>query len=104
MIGEGIDQMQNSSVNALAIDQQGNLIVGGTFDRAGNFPASNLARWNQDHWENLGSGTNGYIRALAIGNGGRMYVGGGFSLAGGRVSSFFAQYDQPLFQYIPLIQ
>ena len=97
------DYTQKSFVISMAVDNKGNLIAGGSFDKAGNTPANYIARWNGNYWENLGGGTNGYVSAIAPGNGGRLYIGGVFTLAGGKVSSYFAEWNEPYYQWLPVI-
>lgn len=63
------------------------LYVGGTFTKAGNLPANNIAKWNflTQSWSALESngnnGINGWVSALAVRKK-QLYVGGSFSLAG----------------------
>ncbi|MBX3744124.1 MAG: hypothetical protein KF833_02340 [Verrucomicrobiae bacterium] len=96
-LGDGIAPIvQNSfylgTVHSLAVDST-NLIVGGSFRRAGNVAAMNIARWNGSEWQALGGGLrvidasnplypeNGNVSALAVMNG-FIYAGGDFRLAG----------------------
>ena len=106
LLGDGIsfsDFSHSLYAVTMALDGQGNLVVGGYFDRAGSTPANCIARWNGTNWENLGSGMDNLVSALAVASDGRLFAGGGFSQAGGKVSSYFAQWDEPYFQWLPMI-
>jgi hypothetical protein len=51
-----------------------------------------VARWQQDSWVELGSGTNSWVACVAaLGN--SVYMGGGFSEAGGKASYAVARWD-----------
>ncbi len=85
-------------VNALAIDRQGRLYVGGTFLQAGGVSANGVARFDPttNTWSALGTGTqngvSGTVNALAIDGSGRVVAGGLFASAGGVPSTFIARW------------
>jgi hypothetical protein len=81
-LGSGVS---SGEVDALAIDDSGNVYVGGQFDSAGGKSANCVAKWNPNTgvWSGFGSGTNGEVDALAIDDSGNVYAGGGFDTAGG---------------------
>ncbi len=71
------------SAHAIAVDGQGNVYVGGVFNRAVNSDGSevvaeNIAKWNQatGKWEALGRGVDDDVFAIAIDNSNNVYVGG----------------------------
>jgi hypothetical protein len=70
------------AVFALAYSD-GHLYVGGSFEQAGDIPASNIALYDftKRQWEALESGTNGRVMSLAV-TPERLYVGGGFTMGG----------------------
>jgi len=70
-------------VLSLTSDSAGNIYVGGQFQYAGAFSASNIAKWDGTQWSSLGSGTNGPVYSLAVDETGKLYVGGNFTRAGG---------------------
>ncbi len=76
----GDDGIDNGTVYALAVDQAGNVYVGGDFTDAGGVAAADyLARWSSvDGWSPVGSVITGPVHAIAI-DGGDVYVGGDFS-------------------------
>ena len=80
-------------VSAILVDGD-NVYVGGTFDRAGNVSAKNVAVYSRaaGRWRALGTGTEGNVNALAQGYDG-IYVGGDFSSAGGVASTSIARWD-----------
>lgn len=75
----------------------GYLYVGGSFDKAGNTPANNVARWNGFTWGPLGSGDqngiNGTVHAVVVTPGNQVYVGGEFTEAGGQPANNIARFD-----------
>jgi hypothetical protein len=82
---------------ALAVDNLGNVYVGGVFEYAVNDDGSevvtqNIAKWNQatGKWEALGGGVDDDVFALAIDNGNNVYAGGnltrGFNPGGTQVT------------------
>ena len=87
----------------MAFDKQGRLIVGGSFDKAGDVAANNIARWNGTRWESLGSGTNSWVSSLLVDDNGNLFVGGGFSQAGGKVSRNLAIWTEPTYIWLPLV-
>jgi uncharacterized delta-60 repeat protein len=89
-LGSGVNGA-TSNVQSLAILPDGDLIVGGRFDLAGDLPANNIARYNPatEAWSALGSGVSGVtgahssVNTLAVLPGGDVVVGGSFTTAGG---------------------
>jgi uncharacterized delta-60 repeat protein len=76
----------NGNVNALALQPNHQLVVGGNFTTADGVPRQNLARLNSDGSLDSGflrpsaaSGANGLIYAVAIQTDGRVVAGGSFS-------------------------
>ena len=80
----------NGPVSALAIQSNGDIVVGGTFTQAGEVETLNLARYhpNGDIDKSFGGdtdpGTNGSVYALAVQPDGKIIVGGNFSSIGGQ--------------------
>ncbi|MEO6049503.1 MAG: hypothetical protein ABIQ57_18605, partial [Candidatus Kapaibacterium sp.] len=72
------------------------VIVGGSFARAGNISAANIAAWSESGgWSALtdstgGNGVDGLVSALAFDTRGDLWVGGDFSRGGDRASSNLA--------------
>jgi hypothetical protein len=83
------------SVNLLATDAAGHLMVGGNFAAVDGIPASCLTRWDGSAWSSFGSGLNGTVRALAVDSRGRLAVGGEFTHAGTWFSSNFGVWTEP---------
>ncbi len=98
-LGTGAQNGVNSTVNALAVDGQGRLYVGGFFIQAGSIISNQVARFDPqaNSWSTLGSstgvnGVNFLVQALAVDGQGRLYVGGFFASAGGVPSTFIARW------------
>jgi uncharacterized delta-60 repeat protein len=71
------------TVQALAIDSQGGILVGGTFNRANETEVSNLVRFKSDGSLDTAfsktSGPNGKVLSIAILPSGDIVIGGEFS-------------------------
>lgn len=64
---------------AIAVLPNGDVVVGGLFDRVDFTAAANVARWNGSAWSALGGGVNYNVNALCPLANGDLLVGGGFS-------------------------
>ncbi|MGE3802792.1 MAG: hypothetical protein AB7H80_17390, partial [Candidatus Kapaibacterium sp.] len=82
-----------ASVNVVFVDGD-NVYIGGTFDKADQVLANNVAGYNviAKRWFPLGTGTDGTVNAIAKGIDG-IYVGGSFSSAGGVATNSIARWD-----------
>ena len=85
---------------ALAVADNGDLLVGGLFDSVGGIAAEDVARWNGVAWSAIGSGlgawsSGGSLVALAAGPGGRIVAGGWFTTvpAGGFPGNGVAEWN-----------
>lgn len=79
-------------IEAIAVNDQGELFMGGLFSRIAGGLATNIARWDGHEWHGLGTGVNGQVRALAC-HGNSVYVGGSFTQAGGMGITNLARWD-----------
>jgi hypothetical protein len=70
----------------------GDLIIGGTFNKAGGVDVNRIVRWDGNSWQSLGGGVNGQVYALTVYNG-ELIAGGNFSAAGGVAASRIARWD-----------
>lgn len=84
-----------ASINALAAGPDGEHYVGGLFDRTeGSGPGVyNIATWDGQDWNAVGSGFNGGVSALAVRSDGLMCAGGRFTKAGDLVVNNVACWD-----------
>lgn len=92
-MGEGIVET-SAVVNAVAVLPEGDVLVGGTFTRAGGVLGRNrIARNNPTTgvWTGLGQGTSNTVNALAVLSSGDVIVGGAFGQAGGVMSNRIAR-------------
>ncbi|HWB02374.1 MAG TPA: immunoglobulin domain-containing protein [Verrucomicrobiales bacterium] len=75
----------NNSVNALLLQPDGKLVVGGSFNQIAGQPAPRLARFNADGTLDtaftaaLGTGPGDSVNAIARLNDGRLVIGGNFT-------------------------
>ena len=67
----------------MAVDETGNLYVGGNFSCTGGNSASRIARWNGSQWSGLGEGTSGFVQSIVVTDQ-YLYAGGNFTIAGGQ--------------------
>lgn len=91
------------SVNAVAVDGNGHVYVGGFFDQAVNgdgtiVSAGGVAKWNGSTWSALGSGVtdnSGTAPSVTtiVANGTDIYVGGNFDKAGGTTVNSIAKWN-----------
>jgi hypothetical protein len=81
------------SIFALAVDDSGDLYVGGDFTEANGTSVSNIARWNGTQWSALGGGMDSTVRALVIDGGGNVCAGGNFITAGGVKADYSAAWN-----------
>ena len=87
VLGTSSENGTNDDVNAIAIDSNNNVYIGGIFtlvnyDGTSGTSANNIAKWNGSVWSVLGTssenGTNSNINAIAIDSNNNIYVGGIF--------------------------
>ena len=65
---------------ALALDQNDQLYVAGSINKAGGVLAHNIAKWTGFEWQALGEGVDSVVRTLAVDSQNRIYVGGNFGV------------------------
>ncbi|MGA9576321.1 MAG: delta-60 repeat domain-containing protein [Terrimicrobiaceae bacterium] len=98
---EGPAQGVNGQVNALAIQPDGGIIVGGTFTKAGESETLNIARYQSDGGidQSFGGadvaerGANGNVYALAVQPDGKIVVGGNFNVIFGQARRSIARLN-----------
>ncbi len=85
----------NNNVQALALDSQLRILVGGSFSRASGVTRNGLTRLNSDGSVdpsiNFGFGANGYVDAIAVQTNDEIDVAGGFSTFGTTSENNFAR-------------
>lgn len=86
----------NARVNALAVDDGGNIYAGGYFTQAGGSSANYIAKWNGSTWSNLpgasGNGVDNIVNAITT-DGTNVYAGGTFTSAGGSPAAKIAVWN-----------
>ncbi len=82
-------------VEAMAVQADGKILVGGMFTQVGGQPQANLARLNADGSLDAGFGStaNGRVSALAVQADGRILLGGYFTQAAGQVRNSLARLN-----------
>jgi len=88
-LGTGVDY----TVEALAVDRNGRLYAGGSFEFAGGVTVNQVAMWDGLQWSALGSGMVERVFALAVAANGDIYAGGAFWEAGGVTAAHIARWD-----------
>jgi hypothetical protein len=83
----------NDYVNALALDRDGDLYLGGQFDFTGGILVNHIARWHNGTWSALGSGVDSFVETIVFDKQNNLYAGGSFSTAGGIEAPFIARWD-----------
>ncbi len=84
----------DGSINAMALQADGMLVIGGTFQHADTRIARNrIARLNEDGWVDptFDPDANGEVLALAVQTDGKILVGGSFTTVGGQARSYLAR-------------
>ncbi|GAA4348683.1 hypothetical protein GCM10023185_04820 [Hymenobacter saemangeumensis] len=80
-------------INALAIDTNGVVYVGGDFNQAGTLAANHVAQWNGTVWSPLGAGATARVAALALTTGGEVLVSGDYVQVGPLGPNNIARWD-----------
>ncbi|MFN7559015.1 MAG: GC-type dockerin domain-anchored protein [bacterium] len=93
-LGTGVTGV-NTYVYALAVQPDGDVLVGGNFSNAGGVSANRIARYNPATgvWSALGSGVNNAVETFVFLPSGDVIVGGSFTFAGGVLASRIARYN-----------
>lgn len=97
-LGSGMEGSYSNHVYALALSDEGILYAGGAFDKAGGKTVNGIARWWNNTWFDLNSGTSntwgaGRVTSLAIMNG-ELYAGGSFTMAGTVAANNIARWSK----------
>lgn len=71
-----------SFIEALALDADGALFVGGAFTNVNKVRASSVAQWDGQTWQALGAGLEGAVQTLLSDRPGQVYAGGYLVLPG----------------------
>jgi hypothetical protein len=85
----GVDLIESPRGRALAVDDGGELYVGGRLTFAGAQNAMRVARWDGADWHAVDDplatrlGINGFLNTLCAASDGNVYAGGGFEHLGG---------------------
>lgn len=95
-VGDALTHANTSpEVDAIAIAANGDVYVGGEFEKAGNLTVNNIARWDGSSWHALSTGTAGSfhnVNAIAI-SGSDVYIGGKFDTTGGNITHNVARWN-----------
>ncbi len=85
----------NAAVNATALQNDGKIVIGGTFTMAGGFPHSRIARLNPDGTVDgaFSLNANNDVQCLAQQKDGKILVGGFFNTLGGATRNCIARLN-----------
>lgn len=102
-LNNGFQGYQGLSLDgrALAVDEVGNIYVGGTFTTAFGVTVNRIAKWDGTNWSNITTGLNGPAYTVVAKDDGDVYVGGDFTVAGGYAANRVAFYETPSFISLP---
>ena len=94
-LGDGLSRSDTfaSSVEALTVLPNGDLVAGGAFTVSGGVPVNSVARWDGAAWKPLGAGVNGSVRAFAVLPTGDLIAGGVQTSAQGQVVNRIARWN-----------
>ncbi len=86
LIDEGFDPGANGEVQAIALQADGKIVVGGSFTELGGQPRNRIGRLNADGTldPSFNPGADAQVTALEIQADGKILVGGDFSMLGGQ--------------------
>ena len=85
-LGAATSNLFNANINAIVLDDSGNVYAAGEFTNANNY--SYVVKWNKQKWDTLGAGSskplnaNSYIYSLAVDSSGNVYAAGNFTSGG----------------------
>ena len=93
IVGTGL----SGYVNAIAIQSDGKIIIGGEFTNYNGTARNRITRLNSDGsldaTFNVGTGLNGYVNATAIQSDGKIIIGGGFTSYNGTAINRIARLN-----------
>jgi hypothetical protein len=81
------------AVYDMAVDKNGHLCIGGSFESVNGIPARYIACWDGSMWQALGEGVNERVNSLAFDPSGELYAVGFFTAAGGLPAYHAAHWD-----------
>lgn len=88
-------------VRAAVALPNGDFVIGGQFNTAGNTTVSNVARWHSGTWSALGAGVDSRVNALVVLPNGDLVAGGHFTMAGSTPTpSNIARWDGTSWQAV----
>jgi hypothetical protein len=81
------------SIEALAFDTNGDLLIGGAFGAIDSVAAAGVARWNGSSWSAIGSGVDGAVHDLLVTSSGALFASGMFAVGSPPVAANVAQWN-----------
>ena len=105
-LGEGVSSYSTSpdDIQAIAVDNDGRVYIGGVIRRAGGLPVNHVAMWDGTRWDDMGGGVTGdspiVYALLTVGI--DVYVAGNFTQAGGIAASRIAKWNPITRVWTPL--
>ncbi len=89
-LGSGLE---GGASNAVAIDAEDNVFVGGGFNLAGGVAANRIAQWDGESFTPLGDGLGDTVQKLKVGPDGNLYAVGFFEESDGSPGNHIARWD-----------
>ncbi len=86
----------SGTVNAIAVQPNGQVLIGGSFGTVNGMARNNIARLNSDGsldmaFQNSLTGANAAVRAIAVQPDGNIVIGGDFTTVNGTASNYIAR-------------
>ncbi len=88
----------NGRINAIAIQSDGKLLIGGTFTKYGSLSRNNIARLNVedgslDTTYKVGTGADNSVQTILVQNNGNSFIGGDFKMVNGKSKNYLASLN-----------
>jgi uncharacterized delta-60 repeat protein len=92
---DGFNPNANASVESFAVQEDGKILIGGSFTTIGGVARNGMARLNPDGSLDTGFNPNpdSYVQAIALQTDGKILIGGNFTTIGGVATPYIARLN-----------